>query len=144
MTAVAGAPAILVGFDVDDTLIDHRGRLRLHTRDVFAELSGRGFSLFVWSGAGIRWEVVDVHGLRPHVIGCYRKPVSRHHERLAEHGVPFVPDFVVDDDIEVVEAFGGFHMPPPAHDFDRDLAMLRARDAVLRRFQGVLLPGGLR
>lgn len=142
MTAGAFRPSILVGFDVDDTLIDHRGRLRLHTCEVFAELAGRGLGLFVWSGSGVRWEIVDVHGLRPHIIGCYRKPISRHRERLAEHGVPFVPDFVIDDDLEVVEAFGGFHLPPPAHGFDDDLGMLRARDAVLQRFGRTALSGG--
>lgn len=130
------AGPVRVGFDVDDTLIDHVGRVRRHTREVFADLAGRGFALFVWSGAGTRWEVVDMHGLRPYVIGCYRKPISRHHERLAEHGVPFVPDFVIDDDLEVVEAFGGFHIPVPAHGFADDPGMLQAHAAVLQHFAG--------
>lgn len=127
---------VRVGFDVDDTLIDHLGRIRRHTREVFADLADRGFALFVWSGAGTRWEIVDMHGLRPYVIGCFRKPISRHHERLAEHGVPFVPDFVIDDDLEVVQAFGGFHIPVPPHGFEDDLSMLEARDAVLHHFAG--------
>lgn len=125
---------IRIGFDVDDTLIDEVGRLRAYTREVFAELSGHGFHLFVWSAAGTRWEVVDMHGLRPHVVGVYRKPISRHHERLAEHGVPFVPDFVVDDDPEIVQVFGGFHMVTPPHGLADDGQMLLVRDAVLRTF----------
>lgn len=134
MSQTVGPRVVRVCFDVDDTLIDLRGRLRPHTLDVFEELAGRGFHLYVWSGAGIRWEVVNVHGLRPHVVDCFRKPTSLHHQRLADHGVPFVPDFVVDDDIEVVEAFGGYHMAPPPGDFSDDLQMLASRDAVLRRF----------
>ena len=51
-----------------------------------------------------------------------------------EHGVPFVPDFVVDDDAEIVEAFSGYHMIPPAHDLVGDGQMLLARDAIFRRF----------
>lgn len=134
VTRDSAARPVRIGFDVDDTLIDHTGRLRAFCGDVFAELSGAGFELFIWSGVGLRWEIVDVHGLRPHVIGCYRKPISRHHERLAELGVPFVPDFVVDDDVDVVRAFGGYHISPPEHEFETDRHLLLARDAVLRRF----------
>lgn len=131
-------PVVRVGFDVDDTLIDHRGRLRAGCLEVFEELSGSGFQVFIWSGVGLRWEIADVHGLRPHIIGCYHKPISRHHERLAEFGVPFVPDFVVDDDLDVVRAFGGYHIAPPDHEFEEDRHLLRARDAVLQRFPDFL------
>lgn len=129
-----GTSPVRIGFDVDDTLIDHRRRLRPHAGEVVADLAQRGFAVFIWSGVGLRWEIVDVHGLRPHVIGVYHKPVSRHRERLAEFGVPFIPDFVIDDDIEVVAAFGGYHIAPPDHLFDEDTHLLRARNAVLRRF----------
>jgi hypothetical protein len=137
---------VRVAFDVDDTLIDFDRRLRPFAREVFEELHGRGFDLIVWSGVGLRWEVVDVHGLRAFVVGCYRKPVSRHRERLAEHGVPFVPDFVVDDDAEVVEAFGGFCIPPPAFDFAGDRHLLDAFAAIVDAFPHVKprIPGGAR
>lgn len=129
---------VRVCFDVDDTLIDVNRRLRPFAREVFEDLRGRGFELFVWSGVGVRWEVVDVHGLRPFIAGCYRKPVSRHRERLAEHGVPFVPDFVIDDDQDVVDAFGGFCIPPPEFDFAADRHLLEAGASVVAAFPHVM------
>lgn len=128
---------VRVGFDVDDTLIDFDRRLRPFAVEVFEDLHRRGFDVFVWSGVGARWEIVDVHGLRPFISGCYRKPVSRHHERLAEHGVPFVPDFVVDDDLEVVDAFGGFCIPPPEFDLLLDRHLCDAYAAILDAFPHV-------
>ena len=123
-----------VGFDVDDTLIDTRSRLRPFAREVFADLSSAGIELFVWSGVGLRWEIVHVHNLSAFIVGCYRKPISRHRERLLQHGVPFVPDFVVDDDPEVVAAFGGFVVPPPDFSFEGDAHLLRAKSAALRAY----------
>lgn len=75
-------PAVF--FDVDDTLLTWDHRLRPHARDVIGELSTMGCAVYIWSGVGVRWEVVDVHGLRSYVRDCYLKPLSRHRERLRE------------------------------------------------------------
>ncbi|MGE5596133.1 MAG: hypothetical protein ACM3S1_08875 [Hyphomicrobiales bacterium] len=133
--------AVRICFDVDDTLIDFDRRIRPFAREVFEELHRCGFQLFVWSGVGVRWEVVEVHGLKPFVAGVHWKPVSRHRERLAEYGIPFVPDFVVDDDIEVVEAFGGFHIPQPEFDLISDRHLLDAYAAIVEAFPH-LTPAG--
>jgi hypothetical protein len=61
----------------------------------------------VWSGVGVRWDVVDQHGLRPWVTDCFEKPVSEHHARLALLGISPWPDFVVDDHPHMLVAFNG-------------------------------------
>ncbi|MEE9198503.1 MAG: hypothetical protein V3U26_01760, partial [Dehalococcoidia bacterium] len=63
-----------VFFDVDDTLVSFDGSLRPHVREVFQRLVKDGHSIYVWSGVGVRWEVVDRHGLRPFVTDCLLKP----------------------------------------------------------------------
>jgi FMN phosphatase YigB (HAD superfamily) len=134
----ADGPAFRVGFDVDDTLLDVRFRLRPQARDVFAELHSSGIDVFIWSGVGLRWEVAHVHDLSDYIIGCYHKPISLHRQRLLEHGVPFVPDFVVDDDVEVVRAFGGHVIPPPEYPLHEDRHLLTAGEAVLRSYRAFL------
>jgi hypothetical protein len=54
-----------VFFDVDDTLLATGHRLRPFAREVVAQVANMGFEVCIWSGVGLRWEVVDVHGLRP-------------------------------------------------------------------------------
>lgn len=93
-----------------------------------------GFAVYIWSGVGVRWEVVDVHGLRPFVRDCFVKPLSRHHERLKELRIPFVPDHVVDDDDEIVRAFGGTLVPAPLEPLHSDRELLRVLDDLERRF----------
>lgn len=114
-----------VFFDVDDTLITWDGRLRPHAHDVFRALRSRNAELFLWSGTGRRWGVAHAYDLAEFVTECFAKPLSRHHQRLAEHGVPFVPDFVVDDDADVVAAFGGTHVPAPLEPLEDDRELLR-------------------
>lgn len=118
-------PARRVFFDVDDTILTFEKRLRRHTHEVFAEIVDMGFEIYVWSGVGRRWEVVAVHGLGEFVRDCYIKPLSRHHERLVELGIPFVPDHVVDDEPEIVRAFGGTHVPAPLEATGQDDALLQ-------------------
>ena len=125
-------PAVF--FDVDDTLMTWDHRLRPHAREVVAETAAMGFDVYVWSGVGLRWEVVDVHRLRAHVVNCYLKPLSRHRERLAELGIPLVPDHVVDDDAEIVEVFGGTHVPAPLEPLRDDHELLRVLDDLQARF----------
>ena len=123
-----------VFFDVDDTLLCWDKRLRSHAREVVAATHAMGFDVYVWSGVGLRWEVIDVHGLRPYVKDCFRKPLSRYVERLEEMGIPFVPDHVVDDDAEIVEAFGGTLVQAPLSPAIADGALLVVLDELRERF----------
>jgi hypothetical protein len=123
-TADRPAPLARIFFDVDDTILSWRHQLRPLTREVLAELSGSGFEVYLWSGRGRRWDVVEVHRLHPFIVNCFEKPLFRHLERLAELGVPLVPDYVVDDHQEVVAAFGGWCVPPPLEPLGDDRHLL--------------------
>lgn len=125
-----------VFFDVDDTLMAWDHRPRPFARDVVIETAAMGFDVYLWSGVGVRWEVVDVFGLRKHVVDCCLKPLSRHRERLASLAVPCVPDHVVDDDDEIVRVFGGTHVPAPLEPLDEDRELLRVLDDLRARFPG--------
>jgi hypothetical protein len=112
-------------FDVDYTLISYEGVLRPHVRDVFQALIQDGHSIYIWSGVGLRHTVVRTHGLEEYVSGVYIKPLGDHHAMLSRLGVPVVPDFVVDDHREVVDAFGGMHIRPYSYPSQTDQEMLR-------------------
>ncbi len=121
-------------FDVDDTLLTWDHRLRPHAREVIGALAAGGFAVYLWSGAGVRWEVAWAHDLARHITGCFEKPLSRHRERLAGLGVPFVPDHVVDDDEDIVRVFGGTHVPAPLEPLHEDRHLLRVLADVAARF----------
>lgn len=121
-------------FDVDDTLLTWNHRLRPHAREVIAEVSAMGCAVYLWSGVGVRWEVVDVHELRRYVRDCFVKPLSRHRERLRELRIPCEPDHVVDDDEEIVGVFGGTHVPAPLEPLDEDAELLRVVPDLRMRF----------
>lgn len=104
-------PRARIFFDVDDTILTWRYRLRPFTREVMAELTAAGFAVYLWSGRGRRWDVVERFALGTYVLDCFEKPLFRHRERLAELEVPFAPDYVVDDDGPIVQAFGGIQVP---------------------------------
>ena len=123
-----------VFFDVDDTLLTWDRRLRPHAREVIAEARRMGFDIYIWSGVGLRWEVLDVHDLRPFVSACYEKPLSRHRERLRELRIPVVPDHVVDDDREIVDVFGGTHVAAPLEPLEADRELLRVVSDLQDRF----------
>ncbi len=127
-------PRARIFFDVDGTLITWDRRLRPYAREVIAALAERDIAVYLWSGAGRRWEVVDVHGLRAHIAGCFEKPLSRHHARLSELAIPFCPDYVVDDDDEVVAAFGGMCVPEPLEPLAEDRHLLDVLRDVQARF----------
>ena len=93
-----------------------------------------GCIVYLWSGVGVRWEVVDVHDLRPFVRDCYVKPLSRHRERLRELLIPREPDHVVDDDEEIVRVFGGTHVPAPLEPLAEDMELLRVIPDLRKRF----------
>ena len=99
-------------FDVDYTILGLDDSLRPRTKETLETLKGEGHEIYIWSGMGERWEVVEKHQLTPLVSGVYEKPTHHFHERLEELGVPFEPEFVIDDYPEVVAAFGGVWVPP--------------------------------
>ncbi|MBI2886252.1 MAG: hypothetical protein HYY02_03480 [Chloroflexi bacterium] len=120
-------------FDVDYTLVDWDGSLRPHVRETFQRLVDEGHSVFLWSGVGLRWEVVERHGLRDLVSDCFVKPLQNHEEERKRLGVPFRPDFVIDDHSEVVTAFGGYVIRPYySYGNPNDTEMLRVYDAIAR------------
>ena len=112
-------------FDVDDTLITWDVKLRPGVVEVFEQLRRDGHDLYLWSGYGPRWEVVRRFELKEHIIDCFYKPLYDHHVRLVELGVPFVPDYVIDDHPEIVEVFGGTLVEPAGKAFFEDREMER-------------------
>jgi hypothetical protein len=117
-------------FDVDFTLITWDYRLRPHVKEVFAQLIADGHTLYLWSGVGKRWEVVEQFGLHEWITDCFDKPLYRHAARLTELGILVWPDFVVDDHNEPVAAFGGAVIQPPKAPLDADREMLRIYEAI--------------
>ncbi len=112
-------------FDVDDTLITWDVKLRPDVVDVFRQIRADGHDLYLWSGYGPRWEVVRRFDLHDHVLDCFWKPLQDHHEKLPGLGVPFVPDYVVDDHPDIVKAFGGTLVFPAGKPFVEDREMRR-------------------
>jgi len=99
-------------FDVDYTILGLDDSLRPGTMETLQKIKDDGHEIYVWSGMGERWEVVKKHNLEPLISGVYEKPTHHFHERLEELGVPFEPDFVIDDYPELVAAFSGVWVPP--------------------------------
>jgi hypothetical protein len=110
-------------FDVDYTILGLDNTLRPGTLDTIQRLKDDGHGVYIWSGMGQRWEVVKKHNLSPLISGVYQKPTEHFHERLGELGVPFEPEFVIDDYPEVVAAFGGVWVPPYffSRSFDQEM-----------------------
>jgi hypothetical protein len=98
--------------DVDYTILGLDNSLRPGVRETLQKLKDGGHGIYIWSGMGKRWEVVEKYDLTSLVNGVYEKPTHHFHERLNELGIPFEPDFVVDDYPEIVDAFGGVCVPP--------------------------------
>lgn len=112
-------------FDVDDTLITWDVKLRPGVLEVFERLRDDGHRIYLWSGYGPRWEVVRRFALHDHIIDCFYKPLFDHHERLSDLGVPFCPDYVIDDHPDIVRAFGGTLVEPAGKPFFDDREMER-------------------
>lgn len=119
-------------FDVDDTLITWNVKLRPDVHDVFEQLRKDGHDVYLWSGYGPRWEVVRTFNLHDLILDCFWKPLYDHHRRLPELGVPFAPDFAVDDHAEIIEAFGGTVVFPAGQPFTEDFEMRRVYDEITR------------
>ncbi len=119
-----------VFFDVDNTIITWDVKLRPGVREVFGALREEGHTVYLWSGMGPRWEVVRRFSLQEHIADCFWKPLTDHHNRLRELGIPVWPDFVIDDHREVVDAFAGVQVPEPVLPLERDREMWRVLEAV--------------
>ena len=99
-------------FDVDYTILGMDDTLRPGTKEVFRQLHIDGHKIYIWSGNGIRWHEVRLHGLDPYVVDCFQKPLYRFEEQMKALGIPIRPDLVVDDYQEVPEALGGIWAHP--------------------------------
>ena len=99
-------------FDVDYTILGLDDSLRPGTMETLQKIKDDDHEIYIWSGMGERWEVGKKHNLEPLISGVYEKPTHHFHERLEELGVPFEPDFVIDDYPEIVAAFSGVWVPP--------------------------------
>ncbi len=99
-------------FDVDSTIIAFNGDLRPHVKEVFERLIQDGHELYLWSGVGVRWEVVRQYSLQPYIKDCFLKPLYDYEKGLAKMSIDFVPDFCVDDHEELIEALGGYAIKP--------------------------------
>jgi FMN phosphatase YigB (HAD superfamily) len=115
-------------FDVDDTLISWDVHLRPGVHEVMGKLRADGHRIYIWSGRGVRWEVVHRFNLRHFIENCYWKPLFDHEKRLSELGVPVVPDYTVDDHKEIIDVFGGTVVVPPERDMTHDREMWRTYD----------------
>ena len=124
-------------FDVDDTLITWDVRLRPSVHEVFARLRADGHVIYLWSGYGPRWEVVRRFELAEYVEDCFWKPLHNHHERLVELGVPFVPDYAVDDQEQIIRVFGGHVITPASVPFAPEDEMWRVYEAITAHGQQV-------
>ena len=74
-------------FDVDYTLITWDVKLRPGVLEVFERLRADGHTIYLWSGVGPRWEIVNRFELHDHVTDCFWKPLYDHHARMVELGV---------------------------------------------------------
>jgi hypothetical protein len=120
-----------VFFDVDDTIISGwHGCLRPLVREVFHQLTLDHHEIYIWSGVGLRWAEIEAHQLRRYVRGCYVKPLRDHARALPGLGVKVKPEFVVDDNDEVVRAFGGYKVRPYVWPDETDREMSVVYDTI--------------
>jgi len=117
-------------FDVDYTLIADDGSLRPYVKEIFTKIKEDGHDLYIWSGVGIRWEVVNRHELNDFIETCFLKPLSDYREMLIDLGVSVMPDFAIDDHSGVIMAFGGVVVRPYYTPNPQDEEMLRVYEAI--------------
>lgn len=96
-----------VFFDIDYTIQSFDGSLRRGTAKTFAKLRQDGHKIHLWSGEGVRWNVVHRHGLDHLVTDVHAKPLGNYPAAaLKVH-----PDFVIDDLPEIARHYGGYLVP---------------------------------
>lgn len=112
-------------FDCDYTLIAWDGKLRPGVWRLFQRLKDDGHTIYVWSGAGIRWYDIRRHGLEVFVTDCFHKPLFDYERRLVEFGVSPRPDLIIDDYPDIVSALGGIRVKPYVYENRKDTEMER-------------------
>ena len=112
-------------FDCDYTIITWDGKLRPGVTEIFRRLTEDGHIIYVWSGAGIRWYEVRTHGLERYVTDCFHKPLYDYHRRMKDLGVTIMPDMVIDDYPDIVNALGGVRVKPYVYERKSDTEMDR-------------------
>ena len=117
-------------FDVDYTLITWDVKLRPGVLEVFEKLRADGHIIYLWSGVGPRWEIVNRFELHDHVTDCFWKPIYDHHARMVELGVTVSPDYVIDDHQEIIDAFVGTTIKEPAMPLHTDRELWRVYDDI--------------
>lgn len=117
-------------FDVDGCLVSWNLHLRPYAREVLERLQARGHHVYMWSGYGARREVADKHDLWPLLAGVMGKPIFQYRSRLHLF-TPLVPDFIIDDHREIVEALGGAVIKPPREPLSQDREMVRIYRRIL-------------
>ena len=129
-SAGRGERLVNIFFDVDNTIITWDVKLRPGVHEVFTRLREDGHTIYLWSGMGPRWEVVQRFDLHEHVADCFWKPLHNHHARMEELGITIFPDYVIDDHVEIIHAFTGSHVPEPMLPLDRDKVMWWVYDEI--------------
>ena len=119
-----------VFFDCDFTLTGIHGGLRPYAKEVFEQLQKDGHNVYIWSGVRVPWDIYRGFGLEQYITGVYLKPLEDHHLLLAQYNIPVIPDFVVDDNVDPVEAFGGYVVPPYIYVNEPDDYLWRAYLAI--------------
>jgi hypothetical protein len=124
-------------FDVDLTILGQDGTLRPGTRELFVRLVDEGHEVYVWSGFGDRRDDLARHDLDGMVHGYYRKPLTRMYASHEEWGLPFRPDFVVDDHPGPPLYMGGINVEPYVDrtSASTDTEMARVYDAIVRALE---------
>ena len=117
-------------FDVDYTLITWDVKLRPGVLEVFERLRADGHTIYLWSGVGPRWEIVNRFELHDHVTDCFWKPLYDHHARMVELGVTVSPDYVIDDHQEIIDAFVGTTIKEPAMPLHTDRELWRVYEDI--------------
>jgi hypothetical protein len=131
-------------FDVDYTILGQDGSLRPGTRELFVRLVDEGHEVYVWSGFGERWDDLRRHELDTIVHGVFSKPITGQWKGHEAWGLPFAPDFVVDDHPGLPAFVGGVNVTAYV---DRrfshaDTEMERVYEAISERL--VVAPDGRR
>ena len=126
-------PGMNIFFDTDFTLIGLNGSLRPYVREVFGALRDHGFTVYMWSGARVPWDIVTVFELGHLVKNCYSKPIEDHHNQIQLLSIPD-PHFCVDDNEGPIEVFGGYVVPPYIYVDQPDDHILRAYFAIVKKF----------
>lgn len=124
------ARGLNIFFDVDNTIITWDVKLRPGVHEIFQQLRSDGHTIYLWSGMGPRWEVVKRFDLHEHVTDCFWKPLTDHHARMEELKIPVWPDYVIDDHVEIIQAFTGLHVPEPKLPLERDREMWRVYEEI--------------